>query len=72
MPNVELDRTVFEVFRIAKHWCGDSSNLGWLDIERELVSPFGPIEALLQTVQKKRHPNQILQYSREIWGKVHK
>ena len=40
LPNVELYRTAFEVSKLAKHWCGEHSSLGWLDKERELVSPF--------------------------------
>lgn len=72
LPNLELYRIAFEVFKIAKHWGGDSTNLGWLAIEREVVSPFGPIEALSQASLKGRHPDPILQYSRETWAKVHK
>ena len=72
LPNVELYRTAFEVSKLAKHWCGEHSSLGWLDIERELVSPFEPIESLSQGLKKNRHPNPILQYSRETWAKVHK
>lgn len=72
LPTVELYRSSFEVFKIAKHWYGERSTLGWLDIDRELVSPFEPIEALSQVLGKNRHPNPILQYSRGSWAKLHK
>lgn len=48
------------------------SSLGWLDKERELLSIVGPIEAMSQTLQRKKQPNQILQCSKATWIKVHK
>lgn len=72
LPNVELYKMSFELLKISKHWSDEGSSLGWLDIEREMVSPYGPIEILSQTPKRKDRSNPILQCSRETWAKVHK
>lgn len=51
----------FEILKLSKHRSNDKSGLDWVDIERELVSPFGPIETFSQTLKKNGCVNPILQ-----------
>lgn len=62
----------FEILKLSKHWTNDKSGLDWVDIEREFVSPFEPIETFSQTLKRKGRLNPILQCSRETWTKIHK
>lgn len=48
LPNVRLYNLAFEMSRLVKHWTGSDSELSWIKIEQELVSPFTPLDVLSQ------------------------
>jgi len=75
LPNVELYKTAFEMSKIAKHWGEDNLDLDWVLIERQLTSPFRPIEAFSQNPEgdfQHHMTNPILLHSKEVWKIAHK
>lgn len=73
LPNVRLYNLSFELAKIAKHWSGTVSDLGWVTIEQALATPFHPIQVLAQQVTglvEDRNP--VIQHSRGVWAKIHK
>lgn len=72
LPNVEYYSISFEMSSLVKHWVGEI-NLDWILIERELASPFSPIDILSQESNKgNRMQNPILKFSKMVWLEVHK
>lgn len=37
---------IFQMAKLAKHWNGDMTSLGWVEIERELTASFTVTENL--------------------------
>lgn len=60
--------------KLAGHWDEAGADLDWFLIERELTSPFKPMEALAQTVKNDKNlvNNPILGHLKMVWQEVHK
>lgn len=69
LPNIEYYSISFEMARLGKHWAG-KNNIDWILIEKELASPFTPIDILLQKINKTQNP--ILKFLKMVWLEVHK
>lgn len=79
LPNVKLYNLAFEMSRLVKHWSGSDSELSWIKIEQELVSPFTPLDVLSQGSANSAqdfHHNlliyKVLMYSKAVWAEVQK
>ena len=75
LPNVRLYNISFEMSRLIKHWKGIDQELSWIKIERELTSPFEPLEVLSHGVTTSGHSyfsNPVLSYSKTVWREIHK
>ena len=72
LPDMRTYNISFEMAKLSKHWCGLDSELDWVMMERDLASPFSPIDALSQTEGTEHNPNPIISHSRNVWGKIHK
>lgn len=74
LPNIEHYSISFEMSKMCKHWPETKSDLDWVSIERELSSPFTPIEVLTQKIDNKQNKieNPILKFSKMVWQLVHK
>lgn len=66
MPNIKYYSVAFEMSKL--------TDLDWVLIERDLTSPFKPMEALAQTVKNEKNKvnNPILGHSKMVWQEVHK
>lgn len=52
---------LFEMFRLTKHWKETEPELSWIKTERELVSPFKPLNVLLHgSITKSNHVSRLL------------
>ncbi len=70
LPNVETYKLSFELAKLARHWAGYDSGLGWVQIEKSLTAPFTPIQALSQKRQSDGNKNPILMHSNWVWAKT--
>lgn len=75
LPNVRLYNLSFEMSRLIKHWKGTDQELSWIQIERELTSPFEPLDVFSQGVINSGYnylSNPVLSYSKAVWREIHK
>lgn len=75
LPNVRLYNISFEMSRLIKHWKGIDQELSWIKIEKELTSPFEPLDVLSHGVNIPGHnyfSNPVLSYSKTVWREIHK
>ena len=53
LPNIKYYNVAFEMSKLTGHWDEAGADQDWVLIERELTSPFKPIEVLAQTVKNE-------------------
>lgn len=53
--NIKYYSVAFEMSKLTGHWDEAGADLDWVLIERELTSPFKPIEVPAQTVKNEKN-----------------
>ena len=70
LPDLSMYYLAFEMAKIARYWQATEDKAAWIKVEKEICSPFQPIEELSQ--KRSNITNPILLHSRDVWSRVHK
>ena len=75
LPNVRLYNLSFEMSRLARHWERTDTELSWIKIEQELVSPYKPLDVLPHGSTTNGHDyssDPVLAHSKAVWREIHR
>lgn len=70
LPDLRLYYLAFEMTKIARYWQTIKDKPAWMEVEKNICSPFQPSEILAQ--RRSNSSNPILLLSKDVWSRVHK